>query len=75
MPLPALFRSCFISTAFCHFFATLCDISLQWSFGVVLWESLTGAANPYPSISNYDLKAYLQSGQRLDKPINCPSQV
>ncbi|VEN54615.1 unnamed protein product [Callosobruchus maculatus] len=42
-----------------------------WAYGVVLWEIGTLGAFPYEEISNDNILHYLQSGQRLSKPITC----
>lgn len=46
-----------------------------WSFGVVLWELLTRGSTPYPDISNWDVRSYLQAGRRMAKPDACPEEI
>lgn len=43
-----------------------------WSFGVLLWELLTRGVTPYPDVTNWDVRLYIQSGRRLARPDNCP---
>ena len=47
----------------------------QWSFGVVMWELLQRGLTPYPGVDNLDIKRYLERGERLEKPEQCPSKV
>jgi len=49
--------------------------SLQWSFGVLLWELLTRGSVPYQDISNWDVQNYILSGQRMSQPEVCPDEV
>lgn len=46
-----------------------------WSFGVTLWELLTRGSTPYPDISNWDVRSYLQDGRRMAKPDACPEEI
>ncbi|KAK2177082.1 hypothetical protein NP493_619g02013 [Ridgeia piscesae] len=39
-----------------------------WSYGVVLFELMTRGEKPYCHIDNVDLKRYLETGRRLEKP-------
>ncbi|CAL8099243.1 unnamed protein product [Orchesella dallaii] len=43
-----------------------------WSFGVVLWEMATLAAQPYQGLSNKQVLEYVQSGRTMERPENCP---
>ncbi|XP_065175914.1 hemicentin-2-like isoform X1 [Sycon ciliatum] len=43
-----------------------------WSFGVLMWEIFSGAAQPFDGTSSEDIHAHVQSGQRLPKPDGCP---
>ncbi len=45
--------------------------SLQWSFGVLLWELATLAQQPYSEIDHADLFSFLKMGYRLSQPVNC----
>ena len=49
--------------------------SVQWSYGVTLWEVMTLAQVPYPGRQNQDVIALLRSGQRLERPENCPEEM
>ena len=42
----------------------------QWSFGVTSWEVFSLGKNPYPGVDPFSLIRYLESGERLDKPLN-----
>ena len=37
-----------------------------------MWELLTRGSSPYPGVSNYYVKDYVDSGLRLDRPSSCP---
>ena len=47
----------------------------QWSFGVVMWELLTRGCPPYPDVDVLDVKSYLISGQRMDRPDYAPDEM
>lgn len=56
-----------------HFkFSTFSDV---WSFGIVLWEFFTKAAVPYPGIDPELLLVKLQSGYRMDRPVNATQKM
>ncbi|CAB3977038.1 fibroblast growth factor receptor 4-like, partial [Paramuricea clavata] len=46
-----------------------------WSFGVVVWEIVTFGGSPYPSIPIEKLFELLQTGYRMDRPVNCPQDI
>lgn len=46
-----------------------------WSYGVLLWELLTRGVTPYPDVSNSDLPGYLETGNRMKKPRQCPENI
>ena len=43
---------------------------LQWAFGVTCWEVFNGGKNPYPGMNPYTVAQMIDSGERLQKPIN-----
>ncbi|CRK86777.1 CLUMA_CG000609, isoform A [Clunio marinus] len=42
-----------------------------WSFGILLYEIVTLGRTPYPSIGAEDLLKILNTGYRMEKPMNC----
>ncbi|XP_046674872.1 LOW QUALITY PROTEIN: tyrosine-protein kinase RYK-like [Homalodisca vitripennis] len=46
-----------------------------WSFGVLLWELITLAQQPYSEVDPFEMAAYLRDGYRLAQPLNCPDQT
>jgi len=46
-----------------------------WSFGVLLWEFMTRGQNPYPDITNNQVKDYLKRGTRMSQPDYCPDPI
>ena len=46
-----------------------------WSFGVILWEMWTYGGVPYGDRNGFKVFQLIQSGKRLDKPINCSSST
>ncbi|XP_077526040.1 uncharacterized protein LOC144137897 [Haemaphysalis longicornis] len=53
-------------------YTTMSDV---WSFGVLMWETLSLGAVPYPGIQNHQLLEYIAAGNRLDKPSNCSMEA
>jgi len=45
------------------------------SYGVVLWEMMTLAEQPYQGLSNEEVLRYIVGGGVLDKPQDCPDQM
>ncbi|XP_064485412.1 tyrosine-protein kinase receptor torso-like [Ornithodoros turicata] len=58
-----------------HFVYT--SMSDVWSFGVLMWETMSFGDVPYPGIDNHELLQFLRkpSDNRLLKPENCSQQV
>nr|XP_058940896.1 putative insulin-like peptide receptor [Pocillopora verrucosa] len=46
-----------------------------WSFGVVMWEMATLAAQPYPGKSNEEVLKYVVDGGVMEKPEECPDRL
>ena len=42
--------------------------TMQWSFGVTMWEIFSGGKTPYPGVDPFTLIRFLDNGGRLDKP-------
>ena len=45
------------------------------SYGVVLWEMMTLAEQPYQGLSNEEVLRYVIGGGVLDKPQDCPDEM
>ncbi|KAH9503300.1 hypothetical protein Btru_068693 [Bulinus truncatus] len=45
------------------------------SFGVVLWEMVTLAAQPYQGLSNEEVVRFVSDGCIMDMPENCPEDM
>ncbi|XP_076760117.1 insulin-like receptor-like [Xylocopa sonorina] len=43
-----------------------------WSYGVVLWEMVTFASQPYQGLSNEQVLRYVIDGGVMERPENCP---
>ena len=46
-----------------------------WSFGVVLWEMCTYAAQPYQGLTNEEVINHVLSRNRMSRPANCPERL
>lgn len=46
-----------------------------WSFGVVLWEIVTLAQQPYQGLSNEQVLKFVLRGATQDKPEKCPEHL
>eukprot|EP00094_Tigriopus_californicus_P010060 TCALIF_09701-PA protein Name:"Similar to INSR Insulin receptor (Homo sapiens)" AED:0.09 eAED:0.20 QI:0/0.77/0.8/1/1/1/10/426/1712 len=46
-----------------------------WSFGVVLWEMVTLADQPYRGMSNNEVMDHVMRGGILDRPEDCPDDL
>ncbi|KAL1489940.1 hypothetical protein ABEB36_013865 [Hypothenemus hampei] len=44
-----------------------------WSYGIVLWEIVTLASQPYQGMSNEEVTRYVLSRKTLDRPPECPN--
>ena len=53
---------------------TLCAV-FQWSFGVTSWEVFSLGRAPYPALEAVAIPKFLDSGQRLEKPLLCPESL
>eukprot|EP00794_Sanderia_malayensis_P009771 gene9771-10770_t len=53
-------------------FTTASDV---WSYGVVLWEMATLAAQPYPGKSNEDVLRFVIEGGVLEQPDDCSDRL
>ncbi|KAL3867340.1 hypothetical protein ACJMK2_044550 [Sinanodonta woodiana] len=53
-------------------FTSMSDV---WSYGVVLWEMATLAAQPYQGLSNEDVLRYVGNGRIMEKPEGCPGKL
>jgi serine/threonine protein kinase len=46
-----------------------------WSFGVVLWEMVTLAEQPYQGMGNDGAMKYIKNGGTMEKPNECPESI
>ena len=46
-----------------------------WSYGCVLWSLFSIGKRPYPGLNTSDVSSFLQRGQRMEPPENCPVGV
>lgn len=46
-----------------------------WSYGVVLWEMATLAAQPYQGLANEQVLQYVINGGVMNKPEDCPERL
>ncbi|CAF0829358.1 unnamed protein product [Adineta ricciae] len=53
-------------------FSTKSDV---WSFSILLWEIATYGASPYPKIELCQVFDHLRSGNRMERPAGCPTDV
>nr|AYV97262.1 insulin-like peptide receptor [Sinonovacula constricta] len=53
-------------------FTSMSDV---WSYGVVLWEMATLAAQPYQGLSHEEVLRYVGSGKIMDTPERCPPKL
>ena len=53
-------------------FTTKSDV---WAYGITLWESLTYGCKPYEGLHGQEVIQYLENGERLECPSQCPESV
>ncbi|XP_062290678.1 tyrosine-protein kinase SYK isoform X1 [Scomber scombrus] len=46
-----------------------------WSFGVLMWEAYSLGQKPYKGMKGNDVMQMLESGQRMEAPLNCPQEM
>lgn len=46
-----------------------------WSFGITLWEMYSKGLNPYGLMSTEEVANFIDSGNRLNMPAQCPPEV
>lgn len=46
-----------------------------WSFGILLWETFSLGASPYPNLTNQQTREFVEKGHRLPCPELCPDAV
>lgn len=46
-----------------------------WSFGVLMWEAFSYGQKPYKGMKGNDVMQMIESGQRMEAPANCPSEM
>ena len=51
-------------------YKVLMNVSVQWAFGVTVWELFTCGRVPYSGIPVMSVLRLLKTGQRLEKPEN-----
>ncbi|XP_078688658.1 tyrosine kinase receptor Cad96Ca-like [Branchiostoma floridae x Branchiostoma belcheri] len=59
-------------TLHARLYSTRSDV---WSFGILLYEISTLGSTPYPTISNKEIAAVVQSGHIMPKPAHCTDQL
>ncbi|KAK3747506.1 hypothetical protein QZH41_011373 [Actinostola sp. cb2023] len=46
-----------------------------WAYGVLLWELMTLAQQPYANIDAFEMLSFLKKGHRIAQPLNCPDEL
>ncbi|XP_041815896.1 tyrosine-protein kinase SYK isoform X2 [Chelmon rostratus] len=46
-----------------------------WSFGVLMWEAYSCGQKPYKGMKGNDVMQMIESGKRMDAPVNCPPEM
>jgi len=50
-------------------------VTLQWAFGVTLWELMTLGQQPYADVDPFEMVTYLLHGYRMCQPVHCPNEL
>ena len=50
-------------------------LSLQWSYGVVVWELLTRGCLPYPDVDSFNIRNFVVKGHRMAQPRQSPDDM
>ncbi|CAH2050675.1 unnamed protein product, partial [Iphiclides podalirius] len=56
-------------------FGTFSHASDVWSYGVTLWEMFSYGKQPYGDMRGVEAIQIVESGQRLERPENCPDEI
>ncbi|XP_032528833.1 tyrosine-protein kinase Shark isoform X1 [Danaus plexippus] len=56
-------------------YGTFSHKSDVWSYGVTLWEMFSGGKQPYGEMRGIEAIQIVESGQRLDRPLDCPDDI
>ena len=59
----------------CRLYNVIRCFILYRSYGVVLWEMATLAAQPYQGLSNEEVLRYVASAKIMDTPERCPTKL
>ncbi|XP_064415422.1 ephrin type-A receptor 1 [Latimeria chalumnae] len=54
-------------------YRTFTSASDVWSYGILMWEVLSYGDKPYGEMSNQEVMKWIEDGNRLPPPIDCPS--
>lgn len=46
-----------------------------WAWGVLLWELVTLAGQPYQEVDPFEMADFLRDGYRLSQPASCPDEL
>ncbi|XP_069370009.1 tyrosine-protein kinase SYK isoform X2 [Paralichthys olivaceus] len=46
-----------------------------WSFGVLMWEAYSYGQKPYKGMKGNEVMQMIESGSRMDAPVNCPPEM
>lgn len=46
-----------------------------WSFGVLMWEAFSYGHKPYKGMKGNEVMQLIESGQRMEAPLNCPPEM